>query len=57
MTQEAQVQETLDFRIDRLGAPRYPSPMRSVQAAIEAANTKAASAEAAMDADEPADAP
>ena len=31
MTQEAQVQETLDFRIERLGAPRYPSPMRSVQ--------------------------
>ena len=31
MMQEAQVQETLDFRIERLGAPRYPSPMRSVQ--------------------------
>ena len=31
MTQEAQPQETLDFRIERLGTPRYPSPMRSVQ--------------------------
>ena len=31
MMQEAQVQETLDFRIERLGTPRYPSPMRSVQ--------------------------
>jgi 6-phosphofructokinase 1 len=31
MTQEAQTQESLDFRIERLGTPRYPSPMRSVQ--------------------------
>ncbi len=37
MSHEAQAQAsipaqaTLDFRIERLGAPRYPSPMRSVQ--------------------------
>ncbi len=31
MMQAAQGQETLDFSIERLGTPRYPSPMRSVQ--------------------------
>lgn len=31
MMQEAQPQETLDFRIDRLGVARDPLPMRSVQ--------------------------